>query len=77
MIAGGARGADTFAEEWAKAAGLPCTVYQAYWKGLGRKAGPIRNRRMLDEGLPDLVVAFPGARELPTWFAAPGRPASR
>ena len=62
LIAGGARGADMMAEEWAKTAGLPCTVYQADWKGLGRKAGPIRNQRMLDEGLPDLVVAFSGGK---------------
>ena len=26
----------------------------------GRSAGPIRNQAMLDEGRPDLVVAFPG-----------------
>ena len=32
----------------------------AEWHRLGRKAGPIRNQRMLDEGKPDLVVAFPG-----------------
>ena len=44
------------------AAGLPCTVFQADWAGLGRKAGPIRNKLMLDEGKPDLVVAFPGGR---------------
>jgi hypothetical protein len=24
------------------------------------KSGPLRNQRMLDEGKPDLVVAFPG-----------------
>jgi hypothetical protein len=62
VIARVARGADTFAEEWARAARLPCTVYQANWEGLGRKAGPIRNQRMLDEGLPDLVVPFPGGK---------------
>jgi predicted Rossmann-fold nucleotide-binding protein len=62
VIAGGARGADTFAKEWAKAVGLPCDVYKADWEGLGRKAGPIRNQRMLDEGKPDLVVAFPGGK---------------
>jgi UDP-N-acetylmuramoylalanine-D-glutamate ligase len=28
----------------------------------GRSADPIRNRRTLDEGKPDLVVAFPGGR---------------
>jgi hypothetical protein len=34
----------------------------ADWKRLGRKAGPIRNQRMLVEGKPDLVVAFPGGK---------------
>ena len=62
LIAGGARGADTLAEQWAKARGLPHETYRADWTGLGRKAGPIRNQRMLDEGRPHLVVAFPGGR---------------
>ena len=62
IISGGARGADTMAEWWAKAEGVPCNVYHADWTGLGRKAGPIRNQRMLDEAKPDLVVAFPGGR---------------
>jgi predicted Rossmann-fold nucleotide-binding protein len=62
VIAGGARGADTMAEWWAAAEGVPCDVYQADWSGLGRKAGPIRNQRMLDEGKPDLIVAFLGGR---------------
>ena len=37
----------------------------AKWDELGRngrKAGPIRNQQMLDEGRPSLVVAFPGGR---------------
>ena len=29
---------------------------------LGRKAGPIRNQRMLDDGKPDLVIAFSGGK---------------
>ena len=28
----------------------------------GRSAGPIRNQRMIDEGKPDLIVAFPGGK---------------
>ena len=39
-----------------------CDVYMADWDGLGRKAGPIRNQRMLDDGKPDLGIAFPGGR---------------
>jgi hypothetical protein len=34
----------------------------AEWESLGRKAGPIRNQRMLTEGKPALVVAFPGGK---------------
>jgi hypothetical protein len=60
LIAGGARGADTLAAEWAGERGIPTEVYMAEWERLDRKAGPIRNQRMLDEGCPDLVVAFPG-----------------
>jgi hypothetical protein len=62
VIAGGARGADTFAAEWAAARSIECRVYEADWAALGRSAGPIRNQRMLDEGKPELVVAFPGGR---------------
>ena len=32
--------------------------YKANWKKYGRAAGPIRNQQMLDEGKPDLVLAF-------------------
>jgi YspA, cpYpsA-related SLOG family len=62
VIAGGAMGADTLAEEWARSRGIPCEVYRAHWEGLGWKAGPIRNARMIEEGRPDLVVSFPGGR---------------
>jgi hypothetical protein len=40
---------------------IPSEIYHADWQ-LGRKAGPIRNQRMLDEGRPELVIAFPGGR---------------
>jgi predicted Rossmann-fold nucleotide-binding protein len=60
VIAGGARGADSLAAQWAEHRGIPTEVYMAEWERLGRKAGPIRNQRMLDEGKPDLVIAFPG-----------------
>jgi hypothetical protein len=62
VIAGGARGADTLAAQWAADRGIPAEVYMADWQGQGRKAGPIRNQRMLDEGRPDLVAAFPGGK---------------
>jgi predicted Rossmann-fold nucleotide-binding protein len=62
LIAGGARGADTLAAQWAQDRGVPTQVYMAEWERFGREAGPIRNQRMLEEGTPDVVVAFPGGR---------------
>lgn len=58
VIHGGAAGADDLAREWAEASGVPCEEYPAEWEKHGRVAGPIRNQRMLDEGKPDLVLAF-------------------
>jgi hypothetical protein len=60
LIEGDARGADRMAGAWAEARGIAHEVFKADWDGLGSKAGPIRNQQMLDEGRPDLVVAFPG-----------------
>lgn len=62
LIAGGARGADSLAADWAGMRSIPATIYNADWEAHGRKAGPIRNQRMLDDGKPDLVVAFPGGK---------------
>ena len=36
--------------------------FDADWQKYGRAAGPIRNKQMLDEGSPDLVIAFAGGR---------------
>ena len=62
IIEGCARGADALAEDYARAHGVPIEHYPANWERDGRAAGYIRNRRMLAEGKPDIVVAFPGGR---------------
>ncbi|MBO9380816.1 DUF2493 domain-containing protein [Sphingomonas histidinilytica] len=62
VIHGGAAGADSLANSWASSNRLPVQIFRADWKRFGNRAGPIRNQRMLDEGKPDLVVAFPGGR---------------
>lgn len=62
IIAGGARGADTMAKHLAHAWNVPFRMFKADWAAHGKAAGPIRNQRMIDEGKPDLVVAFPGGR---------------
>lgn len=63
LINGGAPGADRGAWLWSKRkADVRREMYLADWGLHGRAAGPIRNQRMIDEGKPDLVVAFPGGR---------------
>ena len=59
LIHGDARGADRMAAEVAPS-GVKIEAYPADWEAHGKAAGPIRNQRMLDEGKPDLVLAFPG-----------------
>ena len=53
-------GADYWAHQWALARGTPAERYFADWKGLGRSAGPKRNRKMLIEGKPTHGLAMPG-----------------
>lgn len=60
IIEGGSKGADRMARRWAEHNGLRVHTFVARWGKEGPAAGPIRNQSMLDEGRPDLVVAFPG-----------------
>ena len=69
VIHGAATGADTLAGRYAEEAGIPVEAYPADWHPkdsngrpgpLDRGAGHRRNRQMLVEGRPELVVAFPG-----------------
>lgn len=62
IIEGGAKGADYLAHVWACMAGVPTERFEADWENQGSFAGPARNKRMLDEAKPDLVIAFPGGR---------------
>ena len=60
LIEGAAKGADTLAREWAEVKKIPVRTFKAEFGRYGRAGGPIRNKKMLAEGKPDLVVAFPG-----------------
>jgi hypothetical protein len=62
VIQGGATGADALAREWCRERMCSYSHYPADWRAHGRSAGPIRNKQMLDEGRPHVVVAFPGGR---------------
>lgn len=60
IIEGGARGADELASCWADYNQIPKETYPAQWKRYGRSAGRRRNKQMIEEGKPDIVIAFPG-----------------
>jgi hypothetical protein len=58
LIHGAARGADSIAGRVGERLGFEVLKFPADWEKFGRAAGPIRNQQMLDEGKPDLVIAF-------------------
>jgi hypothetical protein len=59
VMQGGADGFDHAAKTWADANGIEQKTFWAEWHKRGRAAGGERNQRMLDEGKPTLVLAFP------------------
>src|SRR3990167_3474340 len=62
IISGMAEGVDTLAVDWAVVNWCRWHEYPALWEVHGKAAGAIRNKQMLDEGKPDIVIAFPGGR---------------
>lgn len=67
IVVGGAPGADTLAQYWALHNNIEVTIERADWQTYGKAAGPIRNKKMLEDH-PDAVavIAFlpggPGTR---------------
>lgn len=61
-------GTDLWACRWTYRVGIAGYRFDANWYpngrlgGIDKSAGPKRNQRMIDEGKPDLVIAFPGGR---------------
>lgn len=51
-------GADKIADEEATKLNYKIDPYPANWTSYGNAAGCIRNQQMIDEGKPDLVLAF-------------------
>lgn len=62
LIEGDARGADRIAGYWARRNRVDNLKFHANWEKHGKKAGYLRNKQMLEEGGPDLVIAFPGGK---------------
>lgn len=57
ILSGHCSGTDLMAERYAKENGFELEVYPADWS-LGRKAGQLRNKAMVDAA--DFAIAFPG-----------------
>ncbi len=58
IIEGEARGADRIAGQAGRFFGHTVFEFPADWNQYGKAAGPIRNRQMMKEGKPTLVVFF-------------------
>ena len=58
LVVGDMTGVDTLALEFWKSRGLPFERYEADWRTLGDKAGPVRNAAMI-KSTADGCIAFP------------------
>ena len=57
IISGGAKGADSMAEKWAKANGCEMIVHPALWNKYGKRAAYLRNKDIVRDS--DMLLAFP------------------
>jgi predicted Rossmann fold nucleotide-binding protein DprA/Smf involved in DNA uptake len=56
IISGGAKGADTLAEKYSIKNNIPIRIFYPDWSLYGKKAGPIRNRQIVESS--DYILAF-------------------
>jgi hypothetical protein len=56
IVSGGAKGADSLSERWAKENGKKTEIYLADWVRFGKGAGMIRNRDIVSNS--DIIIAF-------------------
>ena len=56
IVSGGAKGADSLAERYAKGEGIPTLIFKPDWKKHGKSAGFVRNKDIVSAA--DTVIAF-------------------
>jgi hypothetical protein len=56
VVSGGARGADSLGEQWARSRGVKVTRFEADWDRYSKRAGYLRNQQMAEYA--DGLVAF-------------------
>lgn len=64
IVSGGASGADTLGERYAKENGFKIESYPAHWEKYGKSAGPKRNEQMAK--VADCVICFWDRKSLGT-----------
>jgi hypothetical protein len=57
IVSGGCKGADTLAEKYADENKIEFVVHNAEWDKYGKAAGPIRNKKIVDDVTH--LIAFP------------------
>ena len=67
IISGGASGADTLAENWAKENNIPTLIIKPDWKTYGRSAGIVRNKQIIESC--DYCCAFWDCKSKGTEFS--------
>jgi len=65
IVSGGANGADTMAEDFAKSMNIPTEIFLPDWNRYGRGAGIIRNGDIVKTA--DAMIAFPLGESRGTW----------
>lgn len=56
IISGGAKGADSLGERYAKERKIKTKIFYPDWNKFGSKAGPLRNTQIIENS--DVVIAF-------------------
>jgi len=59
IVVGCANGLDRLVRDWCKKNDVMFEEFVADWTNLGKAAGPMRNKAMLDSGM-EILIAFPG-----------------
>ena len=67
VISGGAKGADTLAEKWARENNIPILLFKPDWKKYGRAAGLRRNESIIESC--DYCLAFWDGKSKGTKFS--------
>ena len=65
IVSGGAKGVDSIAKRIASLYGIAFKEFPAEWDRYGKKAGPIRNSKIVENA--DVVVAIPSPSSKGTW----------